>query len=52
MVQDKSGIWGKKGIVPPGQVKETSKRRAELKEERGARMRRGLCSWERSIEQE
>lgn len=38
-------IWhmGKKGIVRPGQVKETSKRRAELKEERGARMRGGLC---------
>lgn len=33
---------GKKGIVRSGQVKETSERRAELKEERGARMRGGL----------
>lgn len=44
VVKDKSGIWGeKKGIVRSGQVKETSKRRAELEEERGARMRGGLC---------
>ncbi len=30
-----------------GQVKETGNGRAELKEERGARMRGGVCSWER-----
>lgn len=31
-----------------GQVKETGNRRAELKEEKGARMRVGVCLWERT----
>lgn len=35
----------KKGTVLLGQVKETASRRAELKEEKGARMRGGVCMW-------
>lgn len=36
------------GIVLLGQVKETGNRGAELKKENEARMRGGVCMWERT----
>lgn len=40
--------WGKSRIVLLGQVDEKGNRRAELKAENEARIRGGVCMWERA----